>query len=150
MASSDTLPPLKKQIRVALDADSAFDLFTMGMSRWWPLASHSCFAESAERIEVDRCAGGAVVEHARDGRRSEWGRVIEWEPPFRFAMTWHPANDPAQATRLEVTFTAEAGQTLVTLVHSGWEARGDRAVPVRGEYDRGWEIVLGRYAAAAT
>ena len=143
------LPPLKKQIRVALGPDAAFDLFTMGMSRWWPLATHSCFEQEAQRIEIEPRAGGEVLEHAKDGRRAPWGRVLEWEPPHRFAMTWHPASDPSNATRLEITFTVEAGQTLVTLVHSGWEARGDAAGDIRGGYDKGWDATLARYAAAA-
>src|SRR4051812_31006019 len=101
------MEPLKKQIRVALDPDGAFDLFTMGMSRWWPLVTHSCFHGDARRIDIDPHTGGKVVEHAADGRQSEWGRVIEWAPPERFSMTWHPANDPSLATRLEVTFAPE-------------------------------------------
>lgn len=143
------LEPLKKQIRVALAPDAAFDLFTMGMSRWWPLATHSCFEQQAQRVEIEPRAGGSVVEHAKDGRRSEWGRVLEWAPPDRFAMTWHPANDPSLATHLEVTFTPDGDRTLVTLTHSGWEVRGDAAPEIRGNYAKGWESTLARYAAAA-
>lgn len=144
-----TVDPLRKQLRVELDAEAAFDLFTLGMSRWWPLATHSCFQGEAQRVEFEPHAGGRVLEHAGDGRSSEWGRVIVWAPPERFSMTWHPANDPSQATHLEVTFTPEGDRTtLVTLVHSGWEARGESAAEVRGQYDKGWDGVLGRYAGA--
>jgi len=141
--------PLRKQITVALEPGAAFELFTMGMSRWWPMATHSCFEAQAQRIEIEPRAGGHVVEHATDGRRAEWGRVLDWEPPHRFAMTWHPANDASKATRLEVTFAAHGPQTLVTLVHSGWEARGEEAPGIRGNYDKGWDATLARYAAAA-
>ena len=142
-------PPVCKEVSVALDAPQAFALFTEGMARWWPMRSHSCFAEQAVRIEIEPRVGGRVTEHARDGRSSPWGQVTAWEPPLRFAMTWHPANAPEQATRLEVSFTPAAAGCILRLVHDGWEARGDDAGSIRHEYDTGWGQVLERYVELA-
>jgi hypothetical protein len=42
-------------------------------------------------------------------------------------------------------FAAIGEQTLVTLIHSGWETFDDPAA-ARAEYDQGWPMVLTRYA----
>ena len=49
-----------------------------------------------------------------------------------------------RASHVEVTFAAAAGQTLVTLEHTGWEVFADPAA-ARAEYDHGWPAVLDRY-----
>ncbi len=65
-----------------------------------------------------------------------------WDPPSRFAMTWHPGSDPARATNVEVRFTVEGESTRVDLVHSGWEKAGDGAASRREGYSPGWDFVL--------
>jgi len=146
---ADDLLPIEKRVRVKLAPAAAFDLFTRDLSRWWPLASHSCAGAGALGVSFAEAVGGDVVEEARDGRRHVWGTLLAWEPPHRFAMTWHPGTDPAQATRLELTFAAaEDGGTIVQLCHEGWALRPDGA-PVRHRYDQGWDTVLAPYAAWA-
>jgi uncharacterized protein YndB with AHSA1/START domain len=60
------------------------------------------------------------------------------------AFTWHPGQTPERESHVEVTFTAAGPQTLVTVIHSGWDALADPAA-ARAEYDHGWQIVLGHY-----
>lgn len=150
MSETGRIAPVRKQVTVRLAQRDAFELFTVGLSRWWPLATHSCAQSNALRVVIEPRAGGAVLEHARDGTTAPWGTVLVWDPPRQFAMTWHPASDPRQATRVDVEFL-DAGQGLcrVELVHSGWEARGMEAGPVRDRYDGGWVVVLAAYEAAA-
>ena len=57
-------------------------------------------------------------------------------------MTWHPAQSPALATRLEVRFEDTASGSRLLLLHDGWEARGDDAPLVREGYREGWTSVL--------
>ena len=87
--------------------------------------------------------GGQILERAPDGATSVWGTVTRWEPPgpWRSAGTRAPAG-PGQ--HVEVTFAAAAGQTLVTLEHTGWEVFADPAA-ARAEYDHGWPLVLECY-----
>jgi uncharacterized protein YndB with AHSA1/START domain len=142
-------PPVVKRIVVRMDPDGAFDLFTREMSRWWPLRTHSCAGDDAASVQVEPYVGGQIIETARDGSRAPWGTVLAWEPPHRFAMTWHPLSDPAQATRVEVCFVADAGGGCqIELVHSGWEARGADADAWRTRYDSGWVAVLDAYVRA--
>ena len=144
------LPSVVKEVVVALPPDDAFRLFTSQMSRWWPMATHSCFTTECQRIEIEQRPGGSVTEVARDGRRASWGAIVDWDPPRRFSMTWHPGNDAALATLVEVSFEpARAEACNVRLVHSGWHARGEGAAAVRDGYDHGWDTVLQRYAGSA-
>jgi uncharacterized protein YndB with AHSA1/START domain len=150
MAEAAVPAPVVKRLVVGLEPQAAFRLFTEELTRWWPLATYSCAGDDAVRVAIEPCVGGGVVEHARDGSTAPWGNVLAWEPPHRFAMSWHPQSDPAQATRVEVAFTAEGADACrIELVHSGWEARGSEAQFWRDRYDGGWVVVLKRYADAA-
>jgi len=96
------VPAVVKSIVVRLRPEQAFELFTAGLSRWWPLKTHSCAGVDALRVDIEPRVGGQVLEQARNGTQAPWGTVLAWDPPRHFAMTWHPAAGPAEATRLEV------------------------------------------------
>jgi hypothetical protein len=138
-------PPVQQSIVVPLTADDAFALFTEGLASWWPFKTHSCAGEDALDVQFEPRVGGAVTELDRAGRRHPWGVVTAWAPPRHFAMTWHPAQSPEQATTLSVHFTAVNGGCEVALEHGGWGGRGDEAGDVRDGYQKGWTHVLGRY-----
>jgi hypothetical protein len=144
------LPPVQRQVRVALAPERAFDLFTRQMARWWPFRGHSGFDEDAVDVVFDGRIGGEVTEHARDGRRMVWGVLTEWQPPHGFAMRWHPGLDAAEATLLRVTFAPMAGGgTEVAIHHGGWEARGTAAAEKRDQYDHGWPATMAAFEAYA-
>ena len=63
-------------------------------------------------------------------------------------MTWHPGHSEETATRFDVTFIPEGSGTLLTLVHSGWEALGEDGQARRDGYDGGWNGVLKRFEEA--
>ena len=134
--SSPTVAPLRRQVRVRCDTDTAFELFTAHLGAWWPLDTHSVFGARGSVAFED----GVVVE--RHGAESAvWGTVLRWDRPTGFAMTWHPGHGPERATEVAVHFAPDGDGTIVTLTHSGWErlAEPDAA---RKEYDRGWPHVL--------
>jgi hypothetical protein len=143
------IAPVTKSVTVRLRPLEAFGLFTEELSKWWPLATHSCAQARARRVVIEPRLDGAVTEHAVDGDTAPWGRVLAWDPPAHFAMTWHPGSDERAATRVDVRFTdAGDGLTRVDLVHSGFEARAD-GIAARGRYDGGWVAVIASYEAAA-
>ena len=74
--------------------------------------------------------------------------MLDWEPPHRLRITWHPGSPAARAGEVEVSF-APVGEalTLVTVEHRGWERYGDPAA-ARDEYGHGWPGVLDGYAGA--
>ena len=60
---------------------------------------------------VEPQVGGRIFEEHVDGRRFQWGRVLEWEPPRRVKFTFHPSRDPATAQDVEVRFVPDGGGT---------------------------------------
>jgi len=143
------LEPVCHAVDVALPVEDAFALFTGGLARWWPLGSHSCSQDAGATVRFGTGVGAAVVEVAPDGATHPWGTLTRWEPPHAFAMRWHPGQDAALATLLEVRFEPQGGGCRVSICHGGWEARGANAAEVRGNYERGWVVVLGGLAEAA-
>jgi uncharacterized protein YndB with AHSA1/START domain len=137
--------PIHKSLVVDCSVERAFDVFTRGISSWWPAASYSIGGDAVTEIIIEERVGGRVFERDADGGEGEWGRVLAWDPPARVAMTWYPGHDPAEATELEVSFAADGDRTRVDLVHSGWETRAARAEEARTSYDTGWEAVLAHY-----
>lgn len=142
------LEPIVKRIEVALAAAAAFALFTREMSVWWPLATHACSEGGGLRVDIDERIGGQIRETGKDGRHHLWGTVTEWAPPRCFAMTWHPARPPEEATHVQVSFEDIApGRCAVTVVHGGWAPRGQEA---RESYEGGWVGVLELFRQAAS
>jgi uncharacterized protein YndB with AHSA1/START domain len=136
--------PLVKSVTVPTTVARAFELFTVHLQEWWPLATHSVGQADAAGVALDGREGGQIVETLDDGSSCVWGTVLEWEPPTRLAFTWHPGSPADQAATVSVTFHDAPDGTRVELVHSGWERRPD-GVRARAGYDTGWDYVLGRY-----
>ena len=145
----ETILPVTKSFVVKLPIAAAFRLFTADIGRWWPLSTHSVFGAAAKTCAVDEQVGGRVYEVHADGRQAEWGQILAWEPPYRFACSWYPGRDPDSAQELEVTFRDEADGTRVTLIHGGWERLGDQGTTSRINYEHGWDGVLQGYVGLA-
>lgn len=142
------LEPVRKSVTVTLAGPQAFELFTAGLTRWWPLATHSLGQSRASACLLEPGVGGLVYETRDDDQRSPWGRVLVWEPPRRLVMTWHPGLPAEAAQEVELRFTPVAGGTRLELEHRGWEKLGEDAASVRADYERGWEPVLARFVEA--
>jgi len=143
-----TIEPVRKELKVNLSVEAAFRLFTEGLSKWWPLVTHSVGGEKAESCFFERHVGGRIYEIMQDGTQSDWGRVLAWEPYGKVSFTWHPGRTPDTEQEITVTFRESSGSTLVELVHTGWEALGEKAVKTRNGYVTGWDFVLGKYMEA--
>lgn len=136
-----TVPPVRREVLVEAAPAVAFEVFTDGIGRWWPLAELSVHGGRAGSVAF---VDGVIVERSGSGDEAVWGTVTRWEPPGVVAFSWHPGRPADVAGLVEVTFAAVEGGTLVTLRHSGWESYADPAA-ARAEYDHGWPMVLGRY-----
>jgi uncharacterized protein YndB with AHSA1/START domain len=143
------IEPVRKQLKVGLSVPLAFDLFTAGIGKWWPLLTHSVGEEQAETCFFEGRVGGRIVEVLKDGSQSEWGRVLVWEPFHRVGFTWYPGREPDTAQEVTVTFSEIPGGTVVELVHAGWESLGAVAKARRDGYVIGWDFVLAKYIIAA-
>jgi uncharacterized protein YndB with AHSA1/START domain len=149
MGAPTSIEPVSKSVVVPALPDRAFELFTAHIEEWWPLRTHSVGEDDAAGVAFGDGVGGAITETLADGTQSVWGTVTAWDPPHRVAFSWHPGTAKAEATQVEVTFTADgSGSTVVRLTHSGWERRTDGAT-ARDGYDSGWEPVISRFAELA-
>jgi uncharacterized protein YciI len=135
-APRGAIAPIRREVRVRCDAETAFELFTAHLAAWWPLAEFSVFGARASVAFEDR----RVVERL-GSEHAVWGTVLEWDPPDGFSMTWHPGQDPDRATQVAVSFQSDGDGTVVTLTHTGWE-RLSEPEAAREEYNSGWPHVL--------
>jgi uncharacterized protein YndB with AHSA1/START domain len=140
---------IRKSVTVNAPIEHAFEVFTEGISSWWPLKTHSIKEDLADEVVFETKPAGRIYERWHGGNEN-WGEVLAWEPPRRVVFSWHPGHDPASATEIEVRFSEDGGATRVELEHRGWERLEGRAQEARAGYDGGWDAVLTRYAEAAS
>jgi uncharacterized protein YndB with AHSA1/START domain len=140
--STQTLDPVRVSVVVDVSVERAWEVFTDGISRWWPMESHSI--EEAGRVELDPRIGGEIYEVNGD-KRYHWGWIRAWEPPRRIVVEWKVNPEAAAPTSWETIFEPDGEATRVTLTHTGWEQLGGDATESRESYHSGWSFVLGRY-----
>ena len=154
-----SVPIADTTVRASVDVDApierAFEVFTDDIGSWWNADHHILQAELAEMVFEPR-VGGHVYDRGVDGSECRWARVLAYEPPNRFVISWDVSaqwqleTDPAKTSEVEVRFTALGPErTRVELEHrnlerhgEGWEGMRD-AVASPG----GWPAGMGAFAA---
>lgn len=147
------VPPIRRSVLVRSDRPHVFDVFVREIGQWWPTRPLSLGgAERVAKVLVEQCLDGRVYEVWHDGTEADWGRVVAWEPPERFAMTWEITSrqEGGATTEVELRFL-DLGPSLtrVELEHRGWD-RLSAAVACAHEegYGAGWDLVLDHLATA--
>ncbi len=102
---SQALEPLELSFEVACSPEHAFRVWTADIASWWP-ADHSVSGEAGLAVVLEGRVGGRIYERTAAGDEHEWGEVTAWEPPTRFGYLWHLRRDRADATQVEIRFTA--------------------------------------------
>ena len=148
MTQHTALEPVRKQISVACDVESAFRTFTEDIATWWPVESHSITGEGTTAV-FEPGAGGRMYERAPDGQEHDWAAILVYEPPHRVVLEWK-VNSAAPPTEVEVRFSPEGDGTRAELEHRGWVQYPTGGVAERGSYDTGWERVLARFREATS
>jgi uncharacterized protein YndB with AHSA1/START domain len=136
---------VRKTLDVDCSREHAFAVFTDGIDSWWPFETHSIGGSNAVSAKFKE---RELVEVLADGSECHWADVVEFDPPSRILLEWKVNPDAAAATDVEVTFTELDGKTRVELVHSGFERLGEGGAVSAGNYDSGWDAVLGRFVDA--
>jgi uncharacterized protein YndB with AHSA1/START domain len=148
-STQTTVEAVRKSLVVKCSPVRAFEVFTREIGSWWPLSQYSIGQDKITEVVFEEKVGGRIFERHGDGGEGEWGRVLAWDPPNWFAMSWYPGGTPDKATELEVRFAPEGDGTRVDLEHSGWEILGAEAADTRGQYEGGWQGVLSHFETAA-
>src|SRR5687767_8556868 len=106
MSPSKPSSAISKTISVRCDPDTAFHTWTEQVNTWWP-AGHSRSGNPGTRIFIEGHIDGRIYERTPEGVEHDWGRVIVWDPPRRFAYYWYLGSSVEQPTRVDVRFSAE-------------------------------------------
>jgi uncharacterized protein YndB with AHSA1/START domain len=154
MKATVTIAPVRKSIRVNATAAYAFEVFTSGLGRWWP--RNTGIGKTPMKTAVmETRLGGQWYELAEDGSRANVGKIIVWEPPRRFVMTWDINSqwkpDTTVSSEVEVRFIPDgANATRVELEHRKFEQMGAEAgESMRKDVDGGWPGLLERFRQEA-
>ncbi len=159
--SQAAVTAVRASIVVDAPAEEAFSVFTEDIGSWWNPDHHILDGELAEMVFEPR-VGGHVIDRATDGKECRWARVLAYDPPRQFVISWdidlhwQLEADPARTSEIEVRFTdlgpAHPEQTLVELEHrhlerhgEGWEGMRD-AVGSPGGWAGGLELFAARLA----
>jgi uncharacterized protein YndB with AHSA1/START domain len=152
--TADAIAPVRKSINVDAPIEHAFDVFTSGLTRWWP-PNRGLGKKPIRKVLLEPGLGGRWLSISEDGTETVVATISAWEPPHRFVMLWHMTGqflaDVTIQSQVEVCFVAVgAHATRVDLVHDEFENLGahDGAI-VRGAVNDGWPGMLERYAREA-
>jgi uncharacterized protein YndB with AHSA1/START domain len=143
-----------RTVTVNAPVDRAFAVFTERFGDFKP-PEHNLLAVPITETVFEPRVGGHIVDRGDDGSECRWARILAYDPPHRVVFswdigpTWQLEADPANASEVEVTFTADGTSTRVELEHRhlhrhgpGWESLRDSV-----GNDQGWPIYLDRYTA---
>jgi len=134
---------IRKSIRVERSPEISFKVFCENMSEWWP----GGFGGKDAKPFLEGRVGGRFYERLPDGTEYQIGQVTEYQPPALVAFTWRAPSWDLH-TQVKVRFVREDTGTRVMLEHSGFE-QDAKTRETHGNYDRGWDSVLGHYQAHA-
>jgi len=154
MTPTVAIAPVRKSIRVNASQTRAFEVFTAGLGRWWP-RDHGIGHKPMKTAVMETHPGGRWYELAEDGSQATVGRIIVWEPPERFVMTWDINSqwkpDTTVSSEVEVRFIDDgAGATRVELEHRKFEQMGaEPGASMRRDVDGGWPRLLERFKQEA-
>jgi len=140
------IAPVRKSLRVDARPEHAFEVFTSGLGRWWPL-DHGIGKTPRKAMAMETRLGGRWYELAQDGAETNVGKIIVWEPPRRFVMTWDINSqwkpDTTVSSEVEVQFIADGSATRVELEHRKFERLGaEGGEKMRKDVDGGWPGLL--------
>jgi uncharacterized protein YndB with AHSA1/START domain len=147
MTATVTIAPVRKSVRVKASQAHAFNVFTSGLGRWWPL-DHGIGKTPRKAAVMETRLGGRWYELAEDGTQTNVGKIIIWEPPQRFVMTWDINSqwkpDTTISSEVEVRFIADgANATRVEVEHRKFEQMGAEAgEKMRKDVNGGWPGLL--------
>jgi uncharacterized protein YndB with AHSA1/START domain len=147
---------VRKRIVVRASRSVAFEVFTAGISRWWPMGSHTILKAALREVVIEPRVGGRWFQRGEDGSECDIGRVLAWAPPERLLLSWHLNGrwevEPNVESEVAIRFVAvDAMTTEVELEHRLLERFGGTAAALRAGVDgeNGWPLLLKLFAEKA-
>ena len=144
MSDALVMEVIRKTVTVECAVEEAFRVFTADAISWWPVETHSIHG-TVDEIVFEPRVGGAVYEARIQWRARALGDGSRVGPPHRLVLAWNILEREGDVTEVEVRFLPEGEATRVELEHRGWENVELEGPAKRGNYDTGWDAVLGEY-----
>src|SRR5262249_6957447 len=115
------IAPVRKTVHVRAPIAHAFEVFTSGLTRWWP-RDHGVGKKPILPVKMDPRLGGRGLEISEDGTETTVATIIVWEPPHRLVLFWQInaqwKPDVTMKSEVDVRFTADGPEaTNVELMH---------------------------------
>ena len=154
MNETAMIAPVRKSIRVKALVAHAFDVFTNGLSRWWPF-DHGVGKKPIAKVLMEPRLGGRWLEISQDGTETPVATITVWEPPHRLVLLWQInarwKPDAMMKSEVDVRFAADGPDaTSVELTHHKFETMGAEAgASMRKDVDGGWPRLLERFVQEA-
>ena len=154
MTVTVTIAPVRKSIRVKASQKHAFEVFTAGLGRWWP-RTHTVGQPPMQTAVMETRLGGRWYELSENGSEADVGKILVWEPPHRFVMSWDLNSawkpDTTVGSEVEVRFVADGpDSTIVELEHRNFERLGpEGGESMRKDVNGGWPKLLEIFRQAA-
>jgi len=154
MNEMGVIAPVRKVVSVKAPLAHAFEVFTSGLTRWWP-HDHGVGKKPIEKVLMEPRLGGRWLEISEDGTQTSVATIIVWEPPHRLVMLWQVnaqwKPDLSMKSEVDVRFTPEGAEvTRVELVHHKFETMGAEAgASMRKDVDGGWPGLIERFVREA-
>ena len=154
MTSTSQSEAVRFDVIVEVSAERAFRVFTEQFDQIKPREHNLLAPEPIAETVFETRVGGHVYDRGENGSVCRWARVLAFDPPRRFVIswdispTWQLVTDASQASEVEVTFIPEgADRTRVELEHRHLERHGEGWESVRdGVAEQGgWPLYLQRY-----
>jgi activator of Hsp90 ATPase-like protein len=152
MSGTISIAPVRKSITVEAAPARAFEIFTLGIDRWWP-RTHSVGSEPIKTSVIEPFVGGRWYAVGESGAEAVVGHVRAWQPGERFVVSWEinaswaPEARAQFASEVEVRFVAQGrGRTRVEVEHRDFERMEQDGEKMRNAVDGGWPGLLELYA----
>lgn len=146
-----SVAPVACVVEVRSAPSRTFDLFTASMGAWWPRGQTPGDKPHADLV-IEPRVGGRWFERDADGKETQWGKVLAWEPARRLVLGWQLNSrfqfDASVLMEVEIQFLPlSAGGTRVSLEHRGIEQLGTDAPSFASKVNQGWPARMGEFAA---
>lgn len=156
MTTTDELTTVRQQITVDVAQDHAFAVFTNRFDGIKPREYNLLPVDIAETVFEPR-VGGYVYDRGIDGSVCRWARVLEFDPPHRFLISWDITaqwqleTDLGRTSEVEVRFVPIGdAQTRVELEHRHLDRHGEGWRDYRSGLAGGWPAFLENFHVLIT
>jgi Activator of Hsp90 ATPase homolog 1-like protein len=142
------IEPLHVTLDLACSRDHAFATWVGRFGQWWP-RTHTTSGDPHATVHLEARKGGRIFERTSDGRETDWGEVVAWNPPHGLEYLWHIRRDRSDATEVRLSFhERDEGGCRLEIEHTGWERLGAEGQPWRDANRGGWSGLLPHFEAA--